>query len=203
VFLLLQLEICNDLQVLDEIKKFEKCKEFDKSYFTHFHFISSLQINNFHLKASLQIFHLHLKSSFQINFHFKWSFQINFHFKSSLQIIHFHSKPSLQNPLQIWEEETWGLGVLERKVWKVEKLVYLAWNVAVEEDRQGKDIEEEIRMHMNINGVHPGVMSLEIQLPKGMQRQRYLSQENPWGFGFLQVRITVAKIIFSKLLHWF
>jgi hypothetical protein len=72
VFLLSQLEICNDLKVLDEIKKFEKCKEFDRSYFTHFHFISSLQIKNFHLKAILQIFHLHLKSSFQINFHFKW-----------------------------------------------------------------------------------------------------------------------------------
>jgi hypothetical protein len=31
VFLLSQLEIYNDLRVLDEIKKFEKCEEFDRS----------------------------------------------------------------------------------------------------------------------------------------------------------------------------
>jgi hypothetical protein len=42
----------------------------------------------------------------------------------------------------------------------------------VKENKQGRDIEVEIWMHMNINGIDLGVMSLEIQLPKNMQRQR-------------------------------
>jgi len=59
----------------------------------------------------------------------------------------------------------------------------------VEEDRQGRDIEEEIWMHMNIIGVHLRMISFEIQLPKSMHRQRYWDKKKTYfgDFGFLLV----------------